>query len=255
MRENMPDIVTNKVRLTLKNDDYNFFEDYDKAIRDIVDNYFEIRFDSFNENDNNLYPQFDFNKLIKMPDDVFIGHLTVSLREEHNNNWYDWRVKNWGCKWNAKESSIGFDEDKHIFELKFETPNTPPLKVIKKFYSLFEDKVNIEWHIRTENDETFNIGDMLKSKKFVMNKAMKQIKEDNENTTWNVIKRLSETKKISEIAIVKDEQGNKLSDKEVEEKLDDISVQEIFDNFVVVSDLIPHDVDVKEGVKENAIIN
>jgi hypothetical protein len=63
MRKNMPDIVTNKVRVTLKNDDYNFFEDYDKAIRDIVDNYFEIRFDSFNENDNNLYPQFDFNKL------------------------------------------------------------------------------------------------------------------------------------------------------------------------------------------------
>lgn len=38
--------------------------------------------------------------------------------------WYDWRNKNWGCKWNASNSKIHFDGDNAIIE--FYTPWTAP---------------------------------------------------------------------------------------------------------------------------------
>lgn len=43
-------------------------------------------------------------------------------------DWYEWRVKNWGVKWDASESDF-YDDD----AVTFQTPWGPPLEFIKKF--------------------------------------------------------------------------------------------------------------------------
>lgn len=43
-------------------------------------------------------------------------------------NWYDWRLKNWGVKWDASESDF-YDED----AVTFETPWGPPITFLEKF--------------------------------------------------------------------------------------------------------------------------
>ena len=39
-------------------------------------------------------------------------------------DWYNWRCKNWGCKWDASES--GFWKDGDDWVVSFQTPWSPP---------------------------------------------------------------------------------------------------------------------------------
>jgi hypothetical protein len=47
-------------------------------------------------------------------------------------NWYEWRIKNWGCKWNSDNLTIG--DKGNTFS--FETPWDPPLGAIIKLSEL-----------------------------------------------------------------------------------------------------------------------
>lgn len=52
------------------------------------------------------------------------------IRKYGTNNWYDWSLNNWGCKWDARMSDpveIG------NYEFRFETPWSIPEKFIKTF--------------------------------------------------------------------------------------------------------------------------
>ena len=41
----------------------------------------------------------DFNKIIRMPDYIYNGDLGTKERKKYGeNNWYDWRIRNWGGK-------------------------------------------------------------------------------------------------------------------------------------------------------------
>jgi len=61
----------------------------------------------------------DFNKIIPMPPE-----LEGTTSPSDGPNWYDWRVANWGTKWNSSEAQI--DEDC----ISFGTAWSPPLPVI-----------------------------------------------------------------------------------------------------------------------------
>ena len=254
----MPNIIVNEIRITPKNKKADKFSN---VVKDICDNYFNPREDSFTQN-SKVNLEFDFNKLIKMPDDVFIGDLTYKLRELHGNkNWYDWRINNWGCKWNASGSSIGVDYDECVFELRFITATTPPILIAKKFFELFKKDVDIEWRftdIDNDEDRTFDLGKMLKHKKFSLKTCMKDIRNDNESAVWGFINMLSQSKKSAKKTVFDDEEisarfnmydtnGNPLSDEEVIEHLDSLDKEDFLDSFRVSSDLIP--MEVREGEK------
>lgn len=50
---------------------------------------------------------FDFEKIIPMPDDIYMGSVGPEERKIYGEkNWYDWSCKNWGTKWNAMEAEL-----------------------------------------------------------------------------------------------------------------------------------------------------
>jgi hypothetical protein len=86
----MPNWVTTKITLT----------GADKDIEDVLA--------MVNGGENQ---EFDFEKLIPMPDNIYQGNLGMEEREKYGiNNWYDWSIYNWGTKWNACHCDVGGNE-------------------------------------------------------------------------------------------------------------------------------------------------
>lgn len=50
-------------------------------------------------------------------------------------DWYEWRCKNWGCKWDASES--GFWKDGDDWVISFQTPWGPPCKFMETLSEKF----------------------------------------------------------------------------------------------------------------------
>lgn len=87
----------------------------------------------------------DFNKILPMPDTVYCGPLGMCAKELYGeNNWYDWRMANWGCKWN----SYGYTEETDFTDgkLKFLTAWSAPHPVMEKLSQMYPDiKFEHEW--------------------------------------------------------------------------------------------------------------
>jgi hypothetical protein len=65
----------------------------------------------------------DFNRIIPMPAD-------------QQDNWYAWRVENWGTKWNSYSGIVGLI-DAQLGYAHFETAWGPPMPVIDKLAAMF----------------------------------------------------------------------------------------------------------------------
>lgn len=69
--------------------------------------------------DNNY--ELDFQSIIPMDEKLLEGE-----------KWYDWRVENWGTKWNGYDGTISDDGSTFTFD----TAWSPPLPIIKKLAEL-----------------------------------------------------------------------------------------------------------------------
>jgi len=70
-----------------------------------------------------------------------------TISENPNRNWYDWRINNWGTKWNAYDFN-----DIEPGSYGFCTAWSPPIPVIRALSKLFpEVRIEIEYH--DEGDE------------------------------------------------------------------------------------------------------
>lgn len=71
--------------------------------------------------------KFDFNAIVKTPDNIFQGNLGKEEREKYGkNNWYDWNYENWGTKWNAYEVKlIDWSDTKLVVDIQtaWDTPH------------------------------------------------------------------------------------------------------------------------------------
>ena len=84
---------------------------------------------------------FDFNAILPMPpelEDVDWSEaeetndiIRARYKKEHgSDNWYDWRVQNWGTKWNSYSCFLEEEEDDYVV-YTFNTAWGPPTGVIE----------------------------------------------------------------------------------------------------------------------------
>ena len=71
-------------------------------------------------------------------------------------DWYDWRISNWGTKWNAYETYIAYCCDGSV-ELYFYTANQGAIPVIKKLVAMFPDLEFIYKY--ADEDLSYNCGE------------------------------------------------------------------------------------------------
>jgi len=97
------------------------------------------------QNDEHGIGSVDFEKILPMPDTVYNGSLGIRERELYGeNNWYDWRIGNWGTKWN----SYGYTENTTFQDgkIKFLTAWSAPHPILQKLSEMFPDvKMEHEW--------------------------------------------------------------------------------------------------------------
>ena len=73
------------------------------------------------------YFDFDFQKVIPM---------------DEKEDWYDWRVKNWGTKWAGYDGRFNCDD---FSSFTFDTAWAPPLPIIKKLAELTGETFILEY--------------------------------------------------------------------------------------------------------------
>jgi hypothetical protein len=83
--------------------------------------------------------EFDFGKIIPEPDtpDYFTDNLSSEDMKNHPLNWYEWRIENWGTKWNASESAVLEVDETEVLRAWFQTawsPATPITLALSKQY-------------------------------------------------------------------------------------------------------------------------
>ena len=65
--------------------------------------------------------------------------------ENYSENWYDWNINNWGCKWDAKDVET-LDFSAGHWHVAFDTPWGSPMEVFQALSAQFPDvKVHVEW--------------------------------------------------------------------------------------------------------------
>lgn len=77
--------------------------------------------------------QLTFNRLIPMPTNIFMGDLSKTEEDKYGaeNCWYEWRIKNWGTKWDAYQQEIQMLDD-DILQIMFQTAWSAPIPYMEE---------------------------------------------------------------------------------------------------------------------------
>ena len=101
----------------------------------------------------------DFDKIIPQPEGLYMGDLGKKEWELYkDNNWYDWRYKNWGTKWNSYGYTCGavYNEDDN--QIRFETANGSARKIIAALSRQYPD---VLFELRyADEDFGYNVGEI-----------------------------------------------------------------------------------------------
>lgn len=110
--------------------------------------YQRLRIDKWNDNTTipklkeqilNEEGNFDFNRIIPQPKNIFNGSLGEKERqmcvEEGRPNWYDWNKENWHTKWNAYSFDIK-DDDENTLIFDFQTAWNIPTPIMNKIFEM-----------------------------------------------------------------------------------------------------------------------
>ena len=97
--------------------------------------------------------EFDFNKLIPMPEELLecSNDPKVNLRRKQqygHDGWYDWRLANWGTKWNSYECTLDEMIDDGILEYRFDTAWGPPEGIhtaLMKYIETHDLRAEVTW--------------------------------------------------------------------------------------------------------------
>ena len=96
-----------------------------------------------------------FQNVIPIPEEIRDEYYSTCDSEgmKSENNWYNWNVNNWGCKWDASETNKWFEVENGIATLSidFDTPWSPPQPIMNKLVEICRTN-NLEmcWTYREE---------------------------------------------------------------------------------------------------------
>ena len=111
----MPNWCYNKVSITNNSDDNSKLQKVKEFLHS----------DASDDSEENV---FDFNNVVPEP--------------KETDDWYMWRVNNWGTKWNSCCAEI-FYEDEETLEYHFDTAWSPPEPIILQLREKFGDDIYI----------------------------------------------------------------------------------------------------------------
>jgi hypothetical protein len=94
--------------------------------------------------------EIDFNTLIPRPIYIYMGEISNKDKEDFGENtWYSWSRKNWGTKWNAYDTIIAVNDDKH--SILFDTASSVPYPFIIAFAQTFNLKFTYKYFCEGHN--------------------------------------------------------------------------------------------------------
>ena len=72
----------------------------------------------------------NFDDLLRIGEIVFNNRIKYGAHD-----WYDWRIKHWGCKWNSSNTYVNEDYS----EIYFDSPWSPAIPVIEALAKLYPE--------------------------------------------------------------------------------------------------------------------
>ena len=88
-------------------------------------------------------PRGDVGELPVFSDEPYKGlHFASTGRQD--DRWYNWRVQNWGTKWDCYSLEIDDCDMPHGFEVNFETAWSPPEEICSAIREQFDD-LSMSW--------------------------------------------------------------------------------------------------------------
>ena len=77
--------------------------------------------------------------------DVGFGEgLVFASTDKQDDRWYNWRVANWGTKWDCYDLTIESD-DEHEVSFSFNTAWSPPEEICRALKDKYEADASIQW--------------------------------------------------------------------------------------------------------------
>ena len=77
-------------------------------------------------------------------DKPFRSGLRFKSTDVMDDRWYNWRVQNWGTKWDAYTMEMDDTDMPHGFEVNFETAWSPPEEICNAIREQYDD-LSISW--------------------------------------------------------------------------------------------------------------
>lgn len=89
---------------------------------------------------------FDFEKIIPMPDYIYSGPLGLEEEKKYGrNNWYDWSIDNWGTKLNAESTFVNAEQGYVEFETAWSVAFPVLQKMAKNYIGTIGNRIIVEY--------------------------------------------------------------------------------------------------------------
>jgi len=133
----MPNWVFNTVTVSGDKADVKAF--VERAGRSYTMKVQKLTSDGFEWTEQEVNEPLSFWNFVRPEDsilDEYFGNeregLSLEERLKHNtNHWYDWNIRNWGCKWDASDVYVqDLSDDGTSCHLEFSTPWSPPIEAL-----------------------------------------------------------------------------------------------------------------------------
>lgn len=115
---------------------HNYWNKYKSDIKNFEDNPIKLK-----EEIDNYHGLIDFDEKKHFSNILELGKKYVeNIKKYGYPQWYDWRVENWGTKWNVEDDvDVVYDENKNEYDISFSTAWSVPSGIVEKYSELCSD--------------------------------------------------------------------------------------------------------------------